>query len=230
MALGALVLLTFGVALSGDSLSWSSGWMPPLIGLALLVWLRWPRGAILMALGAALLLILNINILQRYVVDANQYSIVTRGAALNIVLEIVKANPLLGVGPANYYYYTPLYPILGYYVRFNSHNNFVDILAQTGLVGTFFFTWFVLATGRAGWTLRNKFQDGFARGYIFSCLGGLAACLVAAALGDWFLPFVYNVGLNGFRASVLGWLFLGGLVALQQIQTAQPESTAPATP
>ena len=31
------------------------------------------------------------------------------------------------------------------------------------------------------------------------------------------IPFVYNVGLKGFRASVLGWIFLGGLVAIQYI-------------
>jgi O-antigen ligase len=228
LVLGLLVGLTFVVALTGESLSWSSGWVPPLIGLALLVWLRWPRGAILLGVLAALVLVLNVGILQRYVVDANQYSILTRGAALNIVLEIVKANPLLGVGPANYYFYTPLYPILGYYVKFNSHNNYVDILAQTGLVGAFFFAWFALATSRVGWKLRHKFQDGFARGYVNSCLAGLVACLVASALGDWFLPFVYNIGINGFRASILGWLFLGGLVALEQIHKAQLEGAAPA--
>ena len=31
---------------------------------------------------------------------------------------------------------------------------------------------------------------------------------------DWALPFVYNSGFPGFQASVLLWLFLGGLVAL----------------
>ena len=230
VALGLLVLLTFRIALSRESLAWSSGWVPPLIGLCLLVWLRWPRGALLLGVAGALLLLLNVPTLQRFLVNPNQYSILTRSAAFSIVLEIVKANPLLGVGPANYYYYTPLYPILGYYLRFNSHNNYVDILAQTGLVGTFFFAWFALATGRAGWRLRRQFQDGFARGYIASCLGGLAACLVASAMGDWLLPFVYNLGINGFRASILGWLFLGGLVALEQIHKAQPEAAAPAAP
>jgi hypothetical protein len=34
-------------------------------------------------------------------------------------------------------------------------------------------------------------------------------------LGDWVLPFVYNVGLAGFRSSMIGWIFLGGLVALE---------------
>jgi O-antigen ligase len=224
--LGGLVVVTFKVALTGESLSWASGWVPALVGLGLLIWLRWPRAAIGLALAAALVLLLNNSILQRYLIDSNQYSIETRGAALKIVLEIISVNPLLGVGPANYYYYTPLYPILGYYVRFNSHNNYVDILAQTGLVGGLFFAWFMLATSRVGWKLRNKFKDGFARAYIYSCLAGLVASLVASALGDWLLPFVYNIGINGFRASILGWLFLGGLVALEQISKAQTDSTA----
>jgi hypothetical protein len=31
------------------------------------------------------------------------------------------------------------------------------------------------------------------------------------------VPFVYNVGLDGFRSSMLGWLFLGGLVAMEAL-------------
>jgi O-antigen ligase len=227
-ALGILVVATFVVALTGDAQSWTSGWLPALVGLALLVWLRWPRGALLLGVLAAIMVLFELKAIQYLLIGENQYSILTRGAALTIVLEIFKANPLLGVGPANYYYYTPLYPILGYYVRFNSHNNYVDILAQTGLVGMFFFAWFVLATGRVGWRLRQKFDDGFRRGYVNSVLAGLVGCLVAAALGDWLLPFVYNIDINGFRASVLGWLFMGGLVALEQMaRAAAPAQPAP---
>ena len=42
-----------------------------------------------------------------------------------------------------------------------------------------------------------------------SLLGILAA--------DWVPPFVYNIGLAGFRVGVLGWVFLGGLVSLEQM-------------
>jgi hypothetical protein len=35
-------------------------------------------------------------------------------------------------------------------------------------------------------------------------------------LGDWVLPFVYNIGLQGFRTGLLAWLFLGGLVVLEK--------------
>ena len=53
-------------------------------------------------------------------------------------------------------------------------------------------------------------------------LGGLVGMLFSGMLGDWFLPFVYNVGLHGMRASLLGWLFLGGLVALEEIYRNKP--------
>ncbi len=71
-------------------------------------------------------------------------------------------------------------------------------------------------TGRLGWELRERVTDGFARGYVYGCLGGLGGTLWAGMHGDWVLPFVYNIGLGGFRASMLGWLFLGGLVAVEQ--------------
>ena len=44
-----------------------------------------------------------------------------------------------------------------------------------------------------------------------------AGALVLMLFADWILPFVYNIGFSGFQASVLVWLFLGGLVALEQM-------------
>jgi O-antigen ligase len=212
-----LVAATFFVALTGEARSWTSGWLPAAVTLGLIVWFRWPRASLLLGVGLALAGFLALPALRELLIVRNQYSILTRGAAFAIVLEIIKSNPLLGVGPANYYFYTPLYPILGYYIQFNSHNQYVDIVAQTGIVGLLFFAWWALTTARVGWSLRKKFTDGFARGYVYAALAGLAGMLLAGALGDWFLPFVYNIGLSGFRTSVLGWLFLGGLVALEQI-------------
>lgn len=52
---------------------------------------------------------------------------------------------------------------------------------------------------------------------MIGALGGLAGTLMSGMLGDWFLPFVYNVGLVGFRSSVFAWLFLGGLVVYEQL-------------
>ncbi len=54
-------------------------------------------------------------------------------------------------------------------------------------------------------------------------LATLAGIVVIMLLLDWFLPFVYNVGFPGFQASVLVWLFLGGLVAIENWGTSEIE-------
>ena len=198
--------------------SWSSGWIPPLVAVLVTVWVARPRLAFLAMPVAAIGAILQYEKLVRLVmIGDNQYSLITRLEAWRIVLEIVKVNPILGLGPANYHWYTPLFPILGWSVQFNSHSQYVDLIAQTGLLGLAFFLWFFWAVGKLGWRLREQVPIGFARAFVYGSLGGLAGTLVAGALGDWILPFFYNVTLKGFRSSVLGWLFLGGLVALDQI-------------
>lgn len=199
--------------------SWASGWFPPLVVLGALVWLRsWRLGLLVSGLAAVYLAFLRPD-LPSDVAAMDQYSIDTRQVAWDILLrQVLPLNPVLGLGPSNYYHYTPLYPILGWYVRFNSHNQYVDILAQTGVLGMGVFLWLMAALARLGWRLRTRVGGGFARGYVHACLAGLAGTLVAGMLADWFIPFVYNIGLAGFRTSILGWLFLGGLVALEQMQ------------
>jgi O-antigen ligase len=154
-------------------------------------------------------------------VSGDEYSISTRFDAWIIMGQIIKINPILGLGFANYYWYTPLFPIRGYAVSFNSHNNYVDILAQTGLVGLFCVLWIFWEAGWLGWRLREQVPSGFAQAYVYGALGGLAGMIVAGMLGDWILPFFYNVGLNGFRSSMIGWLFLGGLVSLEHMVRSQ---------
>jgi hypothetical protein len=143
------------------------------------------------------------------------------------MLEIIKINPILGLGPANYYWYTPAYSIMGWNVFFNSHNNYIDILAQTGILGLICFLWFFGEMFVLGWRLQFRVPDGFEKAYVYSALGGIAGTLAAAMLGDWVIPFVYNVGLDGLRAAMIGWLFLGGLVALEQIYTKPAPNYSP---
>jgi hypothetical protein len=224
LALGGLVVSTLYLGL-WRAQGWTSGWLPPLVAAFAVLWAGAPRLGLLAALAGGVVLLLDPRpIVDLLLVDNNEYSLTSRLEAWRIVAEIVKVNPLLGLGPANYYWYTPLFPILGWYVTFNSHNNYVDIVAQTGLLGLACFLWFAWAVGRLAWGLRTRVAPGFPHAYVCGAFGGLAGTLAAAGLGDWALPFIYNVGLAGFRASVLAWLFLGGLVALEQI--AQQQSPA----
>lgn len=218
LALGGLVLAAFYVGLFQGT-AWASGWLPPLVSVVVILLVGMPRLGLLATLAGGIVGVINSQkVINLVMLGDQQYSIITRREAWGIIAQIVKVNPLLGLGPANYYWYTPLYPILGWYVVFNSHNQYVDLIAQTGILGLVFFLWFVWEVGRLGWRLKEQVQKGgFEQAYVYGALGGLAGMLVAGMLGDWVLPFVYNIGLTGFRASVLGWLFLGGLVVVEQV-------------
>jgi hypothetical protein len=212
VVLAAILLATFYVAYVQAS-DWKSGWVPPLMAmLAILAFRFWRPAFLLIPLGS-----IPAYYIANLLIGTDQYSWGTRLDAWAIVLNIVKANPILGLGFANYYWITPLFPIRGYAVVFNSHNQYIDILAQTGLFGLACFLWIFWEAARLGWRLRQRVPDGFARAYVYGAMGGLVGTLFAALLVDWVLPFVYNIGLKGFRASVLAWIFLGGLVSIEQI-------------
>jgi hypothetical protein len=197
---------------------WVSGWLPPLVAIFIVIWLRSWKWGLSLSVVAGIGVLLNYSLLHAEVMtDSQQYSAYSRFATLEIMYDLFKANPLFGLGPANYHFYTPLYSLLGWCVQFNSHNNYVDILVQTGLVGMTFFVWLVMAVARTAWQLLFRTQDGFLRGYLAASLGGLAGMLFSGFLGDWFLPFLYNIGIQGFRAAVFAWLFLGGVVAIERI-------------
>jgi O-antigen ligase len=192
---------------------WKSGWVPPLMIVAILIGLRYPR-LILLCIPVMVFAALYIAV---SLIAAEDYSWGTRVDAWRIVLEISRVSPFLGMGFANYYWYTPLFPIRGWAVSFNSHSQFVDLIAQTGYLGLLCFLWILFSVGRRSWDLGKRLPDGFAKAYSYGVFAGIIATLFAAFLGDWVLPFVYNVGLAGFRASVLVWIFMGGVISLEQM-------------
>jgi O-antigen ligase len=222
LVLAVVLLATLYVALVRNR-AWVSGWLPPLVAMAAIIALRSWRAGVAIALAA---LVKAGDLFARTIAN-DEYSYSTRLDAWKIVLEMIRVNPVTGFGPANYYWYTRLYRIRGYEVVFNSHNQYVDIDAQIGLLGLACVLWFAWEVGRVGWRLRTQAAEGFAQAYVYGALGGLAGMLASGMLVDWFLPFVYNIGLNGFRGSMLTWLFLGGLVALEQITLHQAVSQAP---
>lgn len=193
--------------------SWKSGWIPPLAAVIVIIMLRFRK----LAIAFIPLVFIGAIYLSNQSFATEQYSLGTRLDAWKIVLEIAKVNPILGLGFANYYWYTPLFSIRGWFISFNSHSQYVDLIAQTGILGLGCFLWLFWETGSVAWRLRDKVQESFARAYVFGVLGGLVGTLVAAALVDWVLPFVYNIGFMGFRSSILAWVFLAGVVSLEQM-------------
>jgi hypothetical protein len=210
--LGAMVLGALYIGMT-QNYDWKSGWVPGLIGIATVVALySWRWGLFFGVIGAYPAYL---QLLEAFVTD--EYSVATRLDAWIILEQIIKVNPILGLGFANYYWYTPLFAIRGFAVRFNSHNNFVDIVAQTGLAGLACFLWLLIEVGLLGFRLLKLIPEGFARAFVYGALGGLVATVAAGMLGDWVLSFVYNIGLSGVRTGILAWIFLGGLVTLERI-------------
>ncbi len=202
--------------------SWISGWLPALIALGVIALLVKPKWVVLgSVLGMVVLVVIPGALGHIFLGGDNQYSLSTRFEAWQIVLNLVKLNPVLGLGPANYYSLTPLYSIGGYTVNFNSHNNYVDILAQSGILGLMAFFWFAAALGRELWGVLQVATPGFPRAFAYGAFGGFIGTLAAGGLGDWFLPFVYNVGLSGVRSASIAWLMLGAAVAMGEILRRQ---------
>lgn len=221
LLLGLVTMATMYVAFVVQN-EWKSGWVPAALGIGVVLALLSWRVAALMAVLA----LVPAGAILQDLISSDVYSYSTRLEAWTILSSIIKANPVLGLGPANYYWYTPLFAIRGYYVSFNSHSQYVDLIAQFGLLGFLAFVWFLVEIGRIAWRmLAANFADDFARAYVIGAAGGLVAAIVSGFFGDWLIPFFYNVGMYGFRASVLPWIFLGGLTAMAKMNLPSGQTT-----
>lgn len=204
----------------------ASNWVGLATVLGTLAWLRYPRlrwPAFVLILALAAVGVLFPTMYEFAGGDAEwQLSGGSRLVLMERVIEVTMRNPVTGLGPAAYRPYANTEPLSyagAFWVapRVNSHNNYVDLFAHTGIVGVVMFLWFAVEIARLGARLRKRFTDGFCAGYLNGVLASGAGALVIMALADWILPFVYNIGFEGFPASVLIWLFLGGLVTLEHL-------------
>ena len=219
LVLGAVFYYTF--FLERATISNMAG-VVPVFGM--LAWLRWPRWRwVYLAAGILVLLVFFPTIYQFAGGEAEwEESGGSRLALAGRVIEVSMRNPVTGLGPAAYRAYARMKPLLygrAYWLDplINSHNNYVDLFSQLGIVGLMLFVWFSVQAIRLGWRLHTRFTQGFAAGYVNAMLAAWVGSLVVMLFADWILPFVYNIGFPGFQASVLVWLFLGGLVSLDQM-------------
>lgn len=209
-----------------------SNWIGLGAVLSVLVWLRfprlrWPVVILLIALLAAGVLFPR---LYQFAGGDEEWSGSggSRLVLIERVISVTMRNPVTGLGPAAYRPYANQEPLryLGAYwtsPMINSHNNYVDLFAHGGVLGLALFAWFAIAFAATGLRLRSRYTRGFAAGYTNGMLALGAGSLVIMLFADWILPFVYNIGFPGFQASVLVWLFMGGLVAIENWRGGEGE-------
>ena len=197
--------------------------------VATIAWLRWPRlrWIVILVFLAMLLTGFLFSALFEFAGGEAEWaeSGGSRLVLIGRVLEVTMRNPITGLGPGSYRLYAGMEPLSygpAYWIspQINSHNNYVDLFAHVGVLGLALFSWFAIELARLGLRLRTCFTQGFAAGYVNGALAAGFGALVLMMFADWILPFVYNIGFLGFQASVLVWLFLGGLVTLEQIAHA----------
>ncbi len=214
----------FGFFINRES---SSTWVGIGAALGVLIWLRFPR--LRWPLAALILTMIAIGILVPTVYEfagGDDAWFSTGGSRLVLigrVVEVTMRNPITGLGPAAYRPYANATPLVYAHIfwvdpRVSSHNNYVDLFSHGGLLGLSLFGWFAWEIALLGARLRTRYTDGVAGAYVNGMLAAGASSLVLMLFADWILPFVYNIGFPGFQASVLVWLFLGGLVALENFR------------
>jgi len=112
-------------------------------------------------------------------------------------LHLFEANPLLGQGFDTYAYTKHVH---GYG---DSHNIYVKVLVETGIIGLLLFLWLMAKTFWAGYQLFRRAQDPF-----LSSIGlGLAAWMVCATVVNFFGDRWTFLQIDGYM-----WV-LAGLVA-----------------
>lgn len=218
---GRLFLMALGASWfiwgAEGSTTWFSGWMPAFAALLFLSLMRSRYLFLVIVVIALLSAALRPDYVEHVwndavTMDSNRFEI---WQIIVFDLTLTKTNIFFGAGPAGYLpFYEAYYPGNAWV----SHNNYIDIIAELGIVGISIFLWLLFGIFRTGWEQRRHMPSGFLRGFNYGVLAGFVGTLLAMGLGDWFIPFVYNIGIPGFDFAVYGWLLTGSMLALNFMQ------------
>ena len=198
--------------------SWLSGWAPTFVAVGVVAFMHSKKlfivVLIVVVVGAG-------GYYWRTSLEAEtQESGHTRLAAYAVNWRITGKHLLFGTGPAGYAsYYMSYFPT----EAMATHSNYIDIIAQTGIVGTIFILWFFGTQAWNNYKLCRRLdrRGDFAESMTVAVLGGTVGCIVAMALGDWLLPFAYTQSITGFDAAMFNWFFMGTVWALKHILASE---------
>ncbi len=205
------------------NLSWIAGWLPVFVSGGVILFIRSKRLLLVCSILLLMYLLLNTQIIESWFGQETLTSGDTRLLAWQINWRFTSQHLLFGMGPAGYaVYYMTYYPL----DAMATHNNYIDLLSQTGIVGSAFY---LAALGVLTWRgvvvyLRVKGQRNFIEALSLAALGGTVGCIVIMAFGDWLLPFAYTQTIAGFNYTVYNWLFMGTILSLDAMTSPARQS------
>lgn len=208
-------------------ISWLAGWLPTLIGAGLIVFMRSKKLFVICLLAGVIFVSFKADyFLNKVLTDESNESGNTRMAAWEVNWRVTGKHLLFGTGPGGYAtYYMSYFPK----DAMATHNNYIDVIAQTGVFGLALCVWFFVRLAWLGYKLclRLKGQNNFAEALANAALAGTVGCIVAMAIGDWLFPFAYTQTIAGYDYVVYSWLFMGAILVLDRlypaVETKSPE-------
>jgi hypothetical protein len=205
------------------NVSWLAGWLPPMIALGILTLMRSRKFSFIFFIFLVGLFLVNKDYyLGKVLKNETQESGYTRLAAWEANWRITRDHLILGTGPAGYaVYYMTYFPT----DAMATHSNYIDIVAQTGIVGTFFFLWLFATLVWIGIRVcfRLRGRGDFVEALANVSLAGVCACIIIMAFGDWLFPFAYTQTIEGFNYAVYNWIFMGVILVLDRLYPSTVE-------
>lgn len=210
----------------GVNISWLAGWVPLIAVFLLVGFFRSPKLAVVMAILIIVMVALSWDYFSTSIAIEDKVSGTTRLAAWLQNWKITKDHLLFGTGPAGYaVYYMTYFPNQA----MATHNNFLDMLSQTGIVGLVLLLWYFGAILWMGWRLLRRLRGrrDFMEALAAACLAGTLGGIMMMFFGDWLFPFAYTQSIAGFDYAVYNWLFMGLILSLDGITAALPAEANP---
>jgi O-antigen ligase len=236
LALRIVLLVIIGIwiyIILGLGFSWLSGWLPVFSGLVLISLIYSRKMLIPIGLAVLVYVIANFGVLEQRLGSESEASGVTRANAWTQAFDVTSDHLLLGTGPAGYQFYFLVRGVYSGAIGTGqlAHNNYVDILAQLGVVGLLLW---LMVWGTLGFISFRMYrsvpadESGFISGLKASLLTAWPVTMLTMMLGDWITPFTYTQGLAGIDYTIWHWVMPGMSLALYSISQTKRANQHPA--
>ena len=144
-----------------------------------------------------------------------EHSAAVRLELWEYALEAFKKNPVIGVGYGGFQFCIPE----GEYSRWkDTHNYYLKMLSEQGIVGLGLFLVVLVVAFRSGWRLWKAGKEGFERGLGLGFMGCVLACASTNLFGDRWSYFE----MGGYFWVLWGLVDRGILMAQQKIASSAP--------